>query len=253
MQHQDILEEARRILGTAEDRGVTLRLLGGVAIQLRCPSAKHRALTRKVPDIDFIGLENQSKGIKKILLDLGYVAAERFNALHGKKRLLFNDAKNNRQVDIFLDRFEMCHKFDFRHRLAIDRDTLPVADLLITKLQIIKLNEKDYKDILCLLKDYETGKSDTQGQMNYQYIAALCSKDWGLWRTFTMNLERVLSSLDDYDLGEDGKALIRSRIKKLLEMIEAEPKSLGWKARSKMGEKIPWYDEPATPTKITFD
>ncbi len=114
---QDIVQEAHRIVDEAEKRGITLRLFGGMAIRFRCPSATHRGLQRKYADIDVMGLSKQSKDIKKLFIDLGYTPRQIFNAMQGNRRLIFNDIEQERRVDIFLDVFEMCHRFDFRNRL----------------------------------------------------------------------------------------------------------------------------------------
>jgi hypothetical protein len=241
---QDVIEEARRILGEAEKRGVLLRLFGGLAIKIHCPSASLPHLIRKYPDIDLMGLSKQSKAIKNLFLELGYAPREVFNRLHGNRRLIFNDMENMRRVDIFLDVFEMCHTFDFRSRLKIGTLTIPLADLLATKLQIVKLNDKDYRDIICLLLDHEIGDSDSEELINGDYIAELCSNDWGIWKTFTQNLNKVMLSLKDYGLNLNEEQKVSIRIRELLKRIDLKPKSMRWKMRSVIGEKIPWYELP---------
>jgi len=240
---QHIVKECERILGAASKNGVILRLIGGLAIQYHCPSASHRSLAREYPDVDFVGLKKQSKMIKKLFLDLGYSPAELFNALHGGERLLFF-GKNERRVDVFLDIFRMCYKFDFRKRLEIDDRTISLEDLLMTKLQIIELNEKDVRDTICLLKDHEMGDSSGGEVINAQHIANLCSHDWGLYSTTTENLQRILSVVDEYQITSNEKEIVRSRINKLLNRIEKQPKSTRWKLRSKIGKKVSWYQLP---------
>ncbi len=240
---QDIVKECERILEAASRNEVVLRLIGGLAIKLHCPSASHRSLAREYPDIDFVGLKNQSKMIKKLFFDLGYDPAELFNALHGGERLLFF-GKDGRRVDVFLDIFRMCHKLDFRDRLGIDNCTIPLEDLLMTKLQVVELNEKDVRDVICILKDHEVGDFSGGEIINIQHIADLCSHDWGLYTTTTENLKRTLSALDDYQIVSNEKETLRLRINKLLNRIEKQPKSTGWKVRSKIGKKKCWYQLP---------
>jgi len=250
----DIEKEARRILEAAERKGVVLRLLGGLAVKLSSPSASHRSLKRRYPDIDFAGYSKQGRGIKELFVELGYEPNKRFNALHGDKRLMFFDNENERQVDIFLDIFEMCHKFDFRERLALSKYILPLADLLVTKLQIVEINEKDIRDIFCIIRDHDLGSGGRETELeiiNVNYIANLCSHDWGLCKTLTTNLEKLKLFVNDYEFEPTERALILGRLNKLLECIEKAPKSTRWKMRAAVGEKVRWYDVPEEAIRTT--
>jgi hypothetical protein len=254
------VEEATQILGRAERKGVVLRLLGGVAVYLRCPSAREwgavgdvdggggergrRGPARIYRDIDFMGHVRQSREIKEVFGELGYLPEERFNAIHGSRRFLFTNRAQQRRIDVFLDVFEMCHKFDLSARMEIDRQTIPLADLLATKLQIIQTNEKDVTDMICLLADHEVGGSDLQAMINGEYLAKLCSEDWGIYKTFTLKLEMLAQNLGRRDLNESQRALVKERIEQLGKAIEGAPKSLSWKLRAAIGEKVRWYNLP---------
>jgi hypothetical protein len=228
---------------------VVLRLFGGVSFYFRCPSAKHRSLQRSYVDIDFMGLAKQSKEIKRLFEELGYRPRDVFNAMQGGRRLIFNDMANNRRVDVFLDVFEMCHKFDFRERLMVDELTIPLADMLATKLQIIEINEKDLKDIISLMVDYDVGKSDA-GMINGAYLGGLCGDDWGINRTFSLNLEKVLAALAERDLDDVQKELVRTRVEHLRKMIDESPKSLRWKMRARVGDRVKWYELPEVDKEV---
>jgi hypothetical protein len=243
------VEEARRIMEAAESRRLTLRLFGGMSFLLRCPSAKHRSLQRDYADIDFMGYARQSKEIKQLFSELGYAPRDRFNAMLGYKRLIFNDIENQRRVDIFLDVFEMCHKFSLRDRLEVDSVTIPLADMLATKLQIIEVNEKDLKDMLSILLDYDIG-TDDENTINGAYLARLCSDDWGIYKTFTLNLDRLLSTLPERDLDPSQKEAVKSRIESLRRMVETAPKSLRWRMRAKIGERMQWYELPEADREV---
>ncbi|HXW36506.1 MAG TPA: hypothetical protein VEJ36_01185 [Nitrososphaerales archaeon] len=239
----DSFDEAGRVLAEAERRKVTLRLIGGLAVKFRCPSARSEQLKRKYLDIDFMGLAKQSKEIKSLFGDLGYEPRSRFNAMMGAKRLIFNDLKNDRRADIFLDVFEMCHKFDFRDRLKLDSSTLPLADLLATKLQIVQANEKDYRDMVSLFLDHDVDSSDGEN-INGTYLADMCSKDWGVYKTFVVNLSKIPTFIDSFGLTPEASSRSKAGVAKLNSMIEAKPKSLGWKMRARVGERMPWYELP---------
>jgi hypothetical protein len=249
--HEDILIATDQIMEGARRSGLTVRLLGGTAIRFRCPSATHRSLNRKVPDIDLITYRKGTKKLSEMFVELGLEPVKMFNALHGDKRMLFTDVKWERQVDVFIETFEMCHKFDFRKRMLLDDVTLPLADLLLTKLQIIEINEKDYKDVISLFMDHPISEKDDKESINAAYIASLCAKDWGIWRTITRNLDWTRTFLKGMDIEPDKKELVTSRINSLLERIEKEPKSIRWKMRSKIGDRVLWYDEPEKVGKLS--
>jgi len=252
--HDDIYVAADQIIAGAGKRGIVLRLLGGMAIRMRCPdAAKHPALIRKIPDVDLITRKKHSKALAEMFSEMGLKPVSMFNALHGDRRLLFVEADGDRQVDVFLDVFEMCHKFDFLKRMPLDEKTLPLADLLLTKLQIIEINEKDYKDVICLFLDHPVSEKDDGEGINGAYIAALCAGDWGIWRTITRNLNWVREFVPKLEMEEDRKRLVVSRIDDLLARIDKEPKGIGWKMRARIGDKMVWYDTPDRVGKISLD
>jgi hypothetical protein len=218
--------------------------LGGVAFYLRCPSARSGSLARSYSDLDFIGHVRQSPEIKLLFGQLGYVPRERFNAMHGNRRLGFANPGQQKRVDVFLDVFEMCHKFDMKERMEIDRQTIPLADLLATKLQIIQTNEKDFGDMICLLLDHEVGGTDLRDAVNGEYLARLCSEDWGIYKTFTMKLAMLAVAVEKWDLKEPERDLITRRIGQLSAAIERAPKTIAWKMRAAIGERVRWYELP---------
>ncbi len=239
---QNAVDESMRVLETSAKRGVTLRLLGGVAFYLRSSCARRENMARTYGDIDFVGHTRQSSEIKSIFGELGYSPRERFNVMQGYRRLIFTDAENGRRADIFLDVFEMCHRFDLKERIELDTHTIPLADLMATKLQIVELNEKDARDMVCLLVDHEVGEIDSE-TINGAYLARLCSHDWGIYKTFTVNLGK-LPGAAARDLHPGEVETVEKRVRTLLTMIEAQPKSLRWKARAAVGERVRWYELP---------
>ena len=246
----DILEESRRILHEAEKDEILLRLLGGLAIRLHSPSATHRAIERQYADIDLMGLRKQSRKIKELFQRLGYAPREIFNALQGDRRLIFNDLDNQRRVDVFLDVFEMCHRFDFRDRLLIDKQTISLSDLIATKLQVVQITEREYKDIIALVHDHEVTDSDEPETINGAYLSKLCAENWGIYKTFTVNILNVIQALSSYDLESGYKEVVHERLEKLLRRIEVEPKTTSWKIRARIGKNLKWYELPEEDKKV---
>jgi hypothetical protein len=243
-------DEAKRIIEVAQKKKITLRLFGGVSFYFRCPSAKHRSLQRNYVDVDFMGHAKQSKDIKQLFIDLGYAPRDRFNAMQGYRRLIFNDLAHQRRVDIFLDVFEMCHKFNFKDRLEIDQYTISLADMLATKLQIVEINQKDLKDIVSMFVDHDVGTTDAPEVINGAYLAKLCGSEWGVYKTFGINLDRVLGILNEFGLEDSEKNLVTERVTRLKKMIEDAPKSMGWKMRARMGERVQWYGLPEADKEV---
>ena len=247
-----ISDEAKRVLDEAKERGIILRLFGGVAVKYHCPSATHRSLQRSYPDLDFFGREKQGREIRKLFLDLGYEPNQRFNALHGATRLIFEDSKNLRVVDIFLDVFRMCHTLHLGDRLTLDDYTIPISDLLLTKLQVVETNEKDIRDLIAILKDHDVVEridSVDREVIDARYVSTLCADDWGLCKTISLTLKKLLTFLPKYELEPEAKQILEARISKLLNAIDTVPKSLKWKLRDKVGERKRWYDLPEVPIR----
>jgi hypothetical protein len=166
--------------------------------------------------------------------------------------LIFEDAKNQRVVDIFLDVFRMCHTLHLRDRLALDDYTIPISDLLLTKLQVVEINEKDIQDLIAILKDHDVVERIASGDkeaIDAHYIASLCADDWGLSKTISLTLKKLLTFLPKYELEPEAKQILETRINKLLRSIEMVPKSFKWKLRNKAGEKKRWYDLPEVPIR----
>ncbi|MFX1362707.1 MAG: hypothetical protein ACFE7A_04585, partial [Promethearchaeota archaeon] len=156
------------------------------------------------------------------------------------RRMQFYKGSPENHVDIFIDTFEMEHDVELKKRLTIEDYTITLADLLATKLQIYKINEKDVRDILSAIKDNPVGEEDKPGVINIKYIARLCAKDWGLYHDVTENIDKCLGLMQYYDLTPDEVKRITDRMNKLKEAIESEPKSLKWKLRARIGEKKAW-------------
>jgi hypothetical protein len=178
-----------------------------------------------------------------MFIELGYEEDRMIKMIFYGKRLIFYDHPNNRHMDIFVDKLKMCHEIDFTRRLELDYPTVTLVDMLLSKMQIVKLNDKDVIDTVVLLREHEIGNNDNE-TINSEYLAKLCANDWGLWKTITMNLENVKILLPKYTaLPDADKKNVIQKIEKLSEAIEKAPKSTRWRLRSKIGEKKQWYTD----------
>lgn len=237
-----VVEEGERLLQLASRDGTTLSLLGGVAVRLHAAEVP-APLDRAYKDLDFVVPKGKGGHADKLLRASGYEPEVVFNAMNGKERMLFHDAEHGRQVDVFVGSFRMCHEISFGNRLKAGEPTVPLAELVLTKLQIIELNEKDVRDTVLLFHGHDIADHD-EDAVNGARIAELCARDWGLWRTITANLSRCREHLDDYALPAPDKQRIGERLTALLQRIEDEPKTRGWRLRAKIGERKRWYELP---------
>ena len=220
-----------------------MRLLGGLAICHHSPSATHHALRRAYPDLDFALGEKRSDRAEALLTGLGYQAHKSFNLLNGDRRALFSDVDHQRQIDVFVGGFRMCHTIPLLERLPLEPITIPLAELLLTKLQIVELNEKDVRDIAALLLDHPLGEGDAE-TINLARTAKLCAEDWGLWKTVGLSLDRAEQQVRSFPLEPQASATIRERIQGLRRALDEAPKSLRWKLRARVGERVTWYELP---------
>ncbi len=240
---QDVVIEAQRIILASVQEGISLRLIGGTAIFGLSNSFKDGPLYRKCHDIDLVGLSKQSREIRELIESFGYQSDKRFNALHGQDRLLFFDPVNNRDLDVFLDHLLQCHDLLFTKRIALSDLTLPPADILLSKLQVVDINIKDIRDVICLLQDCRIGDSD-EGVINQKYISKLLGDNWGFWKTVTINLERIASYMsNEFEIPNDFE-IAQKNLETLRELLNVCPKSLRWKLRNVIGERVIWYEVP---------
>lgn len=237
----DPVTEATRIGEAAAERGLPLRVLGGVAVAILCPSSRRPPLARNYADIDLATTGSAREGVVELMKGLGYVGDREFNMLHGHRRLFFWDEENQRQVDVFVDEANLCHRIDLRPRIALAPLTVSLADLTVLKLQIVETNEKDYLDICAIFADHDL-TADESG-VNGAYIAEMSAGDWGLWRTLGMVAERSRQfalDLPDFDAADR----VAERLQTLQSKLADVPKTRRWKLRARVGEKKRWYTIP---------
>ncbi len=237
----DPVAEGRRIAEAAAARDLPLRLLGGVAVAILCPSSRTPPLSRDYGDIDFASTGRARGEVVRLLESLGYEGDEEFNVLHGQRRLYFWDERNRRQVDVFLDEANLCHRIDLKSRLETVPLTLSLADLALLKLQVVETNEKDYLDICALFADHPLSADDSG--VNSAYLGELAAANWGLWRTVGIVAERSESFARGLP-GFDGGELAAERLRSLRQELDSIPKTRGWKLRARIGDRKRWYDLP---------
>jgi hypothetical protein len=240
----DTFDEALELVQTAQRERVILKLVGGLAVRALCPSFPPRH--RDQQDLDFASTSAGRAAVTPFLAARGFEPDQHFNQIHGHKQLYFRSPAG-RSVDVLIDRLEMCHALDFRDRLDRMPLTLDVTDLLLTKLQIVELNEKDAADVLQLLGAYQVRAGDGPGTIGLARFVEFVGDDWGWWRTVTGNLEWIRSLA----MGDGGSLVPPAppfdpleQLGALLTEAERVPKSRRWRLRSLIGERVRWYEVP---------
>jgi hypothetical protein len=240
----DPLPEAISLAEGAVAAGVGLKLLGGLAVRVICPGLPPRM--RAGQDMDFACLSRGRKDVTAYLEGAGCVPDRRFNGLNGDRQLYFN-APSGRPIDVMVDRLTMCHVLDFRQSFGQQPLTLPPMDVLLSKLQIVEINEKDVRDALQLLAGVPlSGAGPGSLVLDTDRFARLLAADWGWWRTVTGNLRKLPGLTGDkpelLPPGAPYDPLAQAAT--LLELADSVPKGMKWKLRANVGDRVRWYELP---------
>lgn len=269
------LREAQGIVEKAMEESLTLRILGGLAIAIH--SEKHREFAKKLgrtgtgiikgqeySDIDYISYCNQRKRVQEFFEKLGYAKRRATLSTAASERQIYYHPKGWFYVDIFFDKLLVAnHPIDFRGRLELDYPTITVTDMLLEKIQMWEaFSVKDLKDCLLLLKAHKVGERTEKEQIDSAHIAKILAQDWGFWYTATTNLKKLRKFISEVDtIGKEAeidpqqidkkdREEITQKIDSLLERIEKEPKTFGWKMRAKIGTKKKWYNPVERPETV---
>lgn len=242
---RDPFAESIEVVRAANARGIPLKLIGGQAVRLLCPLFPHRA--REDQDMDFACVSPRKRDVIAFFGERGFQGDARFNTLHGDRQMYFTTADGRTSVDVVMDKLNMCHVLDFSDRIDRMPDTLDVTDLLLSKLQIVELNQKDVHDLLHLLSGFEALPADDTGTIGLERIGHLVAADWGWWRTATMNLDKLaqLAEGDHHDLLPEARRFEPAeQARRVRAFCDEVPKTMKWKLRARVGDRVRWYELP---------
>ena len=74
-------------------------------------------------------------------------------------------------------------------------------------------------------------------------LRSVLGGDWGFCHTVERNLGKVAEQWADAPI-PDAPYPVDGQVATLLADLVAMPKSLGWKARARVGERVQWYETP---------
>jgi hypothetical protein len=244
-QEEQMLKIAESILSAAEHDNIIIRLTGSLAIRIQAPEYRYIEYenNRQLNDIDFVIYSRDIIKVQNLFKNLNWQEDQGVLRLFGDKRRIFYSPRENLHADVFIDKLQFCHSIDVRGKLEYPKKTLNSFFLLLGKLQIVEINRKDLIDAILILRKFTPAEQHIPEQMNYHHLVILCSKDWGWWRTVTMNLKKISEYLDEFLSKDEDKKIVSDTITDLQKKIAAQPKSLSWKIRNKLGDKIKWYNE----------
>ena len=237
--------ELKRIIAASDEAGILLRVIGSLAFQMHCPQFGHlqAAMGRAYTDIDFAAYSKQTKQIQAMMAGLGYVENREVFISSEGERAIYDKSDIGLHVDIFYEKLDFCHAIHWAGRLEVDSPTIPLTELLLEKMQIVQINEKDVIDTIMLLLEHPLGDEDRE-TINIKLAATLCANDWGLWRTTTMNLDKVKQLAQGYSqLTPEQKSNVVLQVNKALARLNNEPKSLAWRMRDRVGDRVKWYKD----------
>jgi hypothetical protein len=235
-------DAAVALVEVAGAHGYLLRLVGSTGIRLHCQPAAAALdrLGRPAKDIDVVCRHEDRKGLRRLLEERGWeVDRDLLVAMEGR-RYAFRHPASGLELDVFVDRLEFCHTIELRDRLATRELTVPVEDLLLQKLQIVRQTVTDQMDAAALLATHPVEAGEAAGEaIDPGYVAGLLARDWGFHRTATANL----AALREGPAGNGAAETVRGRVDALLEAIGAAPKSVRWRARARVGERMQWWQD----------
>lgn len=242
------IQEARRLTEEAQKVGIFLRVMGPIALHIYFP--EHIDLYRRMErlgervftDIDYASYGKNRGKMIAFFNAQGYQVEKRSLMMSGGARHIYFSERIP-MIDVFFDELNYNHPIKYKDRLEIHPYCVSLTDLLLQKLQIVQINDKDLKDAILLFLAAPMGDKNN-GMVNVQYLSKIMSNDWGFYYTSTTNLKKLKETARGISiLSEENRATISEKVNFLLTNIEKTPKSGKWKKREKVGAKKPWYNE----------
>jgi hypothetical protein len=256
---QVFIDEALKILRAASEAKVALKMLGGLAIKIHSLNEEEFANRlgrsaepgQEYSDVDFATYYKSREGVRRVMESLGYSKRPSTMSTSASQRQIYFHPKGWFYIDVFWDKLKAAnHPISFRGRLEIDPVSIPLADLLLEKLQIISFSQKDMIDTLLLLRAHTVEGKELE-TVSTDRVARVLSGDWGFWYTVTTNLHGIGEHVKEMSVLSSQEASdLSSKVEKLLYVANSVPKSLRWKLRAIPGSRRKWYNPVETEETV---
>lgn len=247
-QPEEYLDEARRLTEEAQKQAIILRVMGPIALHFYFPEhvdlyrGMERLGDRVFTDIDYASYGKNRSKIVPFFQKQGYELEKRAAMMSGGARHIYFGERIP-MIDVFFDKLDYNHPINYQGRLEIHPYCVSLTDLLLQKLQIVKINDKDLKDAMLLILAASLGETESNN-INLRYVAKIMSEDWGFYYTSIMNLNKVQAAVSGVPILKDQyRAIIKEKAETIISVIENEPKSGKWRVRAKTGTNKIWYKE----------
>ncbi len=248
----------------ARQAGVPLRILGAMAVYIHSSHRpetleRYRGLERLGPgrplftDLDVMGYADRQKDTARFFQEtMRFTPDFHVNALFSGRRNVFRHPDGLFDVDVFYDLLSFSHDVRFRDgpggdRLELDYPTITLADIVLEKLQIHRINRKDLVDLFMLLSGHEIAEGPGTDVVDGGHVARTLSADWGFEYDAHMNLEK-LRGFSEHAVSEghatpEEQGRVAAGIGRLMQLISYQPKTKEWQKRAKKGTSKPWFNE----------
>lgn len=235
----ELTNEAVRLISEAAGQAIVLRALGSVGVSMHCDAAASDLSRRgrEPKDIDLVTRKKDRRKMQSFFEDRGYQTDRDMLVSMEGTRFLFKKPETGIAIDVFVEVLDFCHPHDVGERMG-PGPSLPIEDLLLSKLQIVDLTGNDLTDLSAIFGNHDVGERGDEEVIDGEYVAKVLADDWGFWRTGTGNLAKVEAELSD---GAADRAL------RLRRVIDETPKTWRWKARARLGERAQWWQEVDIP------
>jgi hypothetical protein len=244
---QALADEATRIVAAAGSRGATVRVVGSLGIRLHCAAVAPYMdrFGRQPKDIDLVVPKEGRRVMRQVLEEAGYLPDRDLLVAMEGRRYAFTHPDRAIEVDVFVDRLDFCHVVEVRNRLREHPLTLPLAELLLSKLQVVEPTATDLMDATAILLSHPVaiGAGGGAEELSPSTVAGVLARDWGFHHTAIANLDRLARHAGSLDLTDDERARVVGGIVALVAAVDAAPKTLGWRLRARVGERMRWWQD----------
>jgi hypothetical protein len=246
------IHEAQRLTEEAQKQGLVLRVMGAFAVRNYFPdfidlyNSMKRLGDRVFTDIDYAAYGKHRSKLVSLFHSQGYEIDKDTVMYFGQERHIYfsnNYLERVPMIDVFFDKLDMNHCINYAGRLELDPYSVSMTDLLLQKLQIVHMNDKDFKDAILLLLAAPLGEGEER-TISLPYLAKRMADDWGFYYTSTQNLEKIKAYLVKVPaINEEQAGIVSAKVEKICQHLENEKKSFKWKLRARTGPKKMWYKE----------